>query len=33
MLHDASAGTMPEEVAAEWVEGWIALCREQLVDA
>ena len=30
MLHDASAGTMPEEVAAEWVEGWIALCREQL---
>jgi MioC protein len=29
MLHDASAGTMPEEVAAEWIEGWIALCREQ----
>jgi MioC protein len=29
LLHDASAGTMPEEVAAEWVEGWIALCREQ----
>jgi len=27
MLHDASAGTMPEEVAAEWIEGWIALCR------
>ena len=30
LLHDASAGTMPEEVAAEWVEGWIALCREHL---
>jgi MioC protein len=30
LLHDASAGTMPEEVAAEWVEGWIALCRERL---
>jgi MioC protein len=30
LLHDASAGTMPEEVAAEWVEGWIAQCREQL---
>jgi MioC protein len=30
LLHDASAGTMPEEVAADWVEGWIALCRERL---
>jgi MioC protein len=30
LLHDASAGTMPEEVAAEWIDGWIALCREQL---
>ena len=30
LLHDASAGTMPEEVAAEWIEGWIALCRERL---
>jgi len=29
MLHDASAGTMPEEVAAQWIEGWIALCRER----
>ena len=28
MLHDASAGTMPEEVAAEWVEGWIEKVRE-----
>jgi MioC protein len=30
LLHDASAGTMPEEVAAEWIEGWVALCREQM---
>ena len=30
LLHDASAGTMPEEVAVEWIPGWIALCREQL---
>jgi MioC protein len=30
MLHDASAGTMPEEVAAEWVEGWVVLCRQRV---
>jgi MioC protein len=30
LLHDASAGTMPEEVACEWIPGWLALCREQL---
>ena len=30
LLHDASAGTMPEEVAAEWVDGWIASCRERM---
>jgi MioC protein len=29
LLHDASAGTMPEEVAVEWIDGWMALCREQ----
>jgi MioC protein len=29
LLHDASAGTMPEEVAAEWVDAWVGLCREQ----
>ncbi len=23
MLHDASAGTMPEEVALEWLQGWV----------
>jgi len=27
MLHDASAGTMPEEVAVAWIAGWISLCR------
>jgi MioC protein len=30
LLHDASAGTMPEEVAAEWIDGWIALCRGRI---
>ncbi len=30
LLHDASAGTMPEEIAAEWIDGWVALCREQI---
>jgi len=29
MLHDASAGTMPEEVAAAWAGEWIALCRKE----
>jgi sulfite reductase alpha subunit-like flavoprotein len=27
MLHDASAGTMPEEVAVTWVADWISQCR------
>jgi MioC protein len=26
--HDASSGTLPEEVAVEWGEGWLALARE-----
>lgn len=30
MLHDASAGTMPEEVATGWSRSWIALVRERL---
>ncbi len=30
MLHDASAGTLPEEVASEWAGTWIASCREAL---
>jgi MioC protein len=28
MLHDASAGTMPEELAVAWAAEWIALCRK-----
>ena len=32
-LHDASAGTMPEEVAVGWAPGWLALCRAQLRQA
>lgn len=30
LLHDASAGTMPEEVACEWIPGWMALCQKRL---
>lgn len=30
MLHDASSGDLPEEEAAEWIEDWAALCREQI---
>jgi MioC protein len=30
LCHDASAGTMPEEVAEEWIAGWIAAARERL---
>ena len=26
--HDASSGTLPEETAVEWGEGWLALARE-----
>jgi MioC protein len=29
MLHDASAGTMPEEVAVAWASGWVAQCRKE----
>ena len=25
LMHDASAGTMPEEVALEWIDGWLKL--------
>lgn len=28
-LHDASAGTMPEEVALEWIAGWLTSYREK----
>lgn len=30
LVHDASAGTMPEEVAAEWIEGWLAQCSDAI---
>lgn len=30
MLHDASGGTLAEDEASEWIEGWMALCRQQL---
>src|SRR3954471_24208589 len=33
MLHDASAGTMPEEIAVGWARAWIALARERLRQA
>ena len=33
LLHDASAGTMPEEVAVEWIDGWVALCREPISES
>ncbi len=29
MLHDASAGTMPEEIAVAWAADWIAQCRRE----
>jgi MioC protein len=28
--HDASSGVLPEEMAAEWGEGWLALAKEAL---
>ena len=28
MLHDASSGTLPEDEAADWIEGWTELCRQ-----
>jgi sulfite reductase alpha subunit-like flavoprotein len=30
LRHDASAGTMPEEIAVGWARDWIALARERL---
>lgn len=30
LLHNASAGTLPEEVALEWAGPWIEQCRETL---
>lgn len=31
MFHDASAGTMPEELAIEWVQRWIETVRKRLM--
>jgi MioC protein len=28
LLHDASAGTIPEEIAVEWVGPWLDLLRQ-----
>jgi len=30
LMHDASAGTMPEEVALEWISAWLSLYEESL---
>src|SRR3972149_4881496 len=30
LLHDASAGTLPEQVAVDWAGPWIGRCRETL---
>ncbi|MGD2140458.1 MAG: flavodoxin domain-containing protein [Burkholderiales bacterium] len=30
MLHDASSGTLPEDEAAEWIEGWVVLCHRHM---
>jgi MioC protein len=29
MLHDASAGTLPEEIAAAWAIDWMSRCRRE----
>lgn len=31
--HDASSGTLPEEVALEWAQEWMAKVRERLPEA
>ena len=30
LMHDASSGTMPEEEAADWSEGWLELCDRDM---
>jgi len=30
LLHDASAGTLPEEVAVEWIPGWMSALEGEL---
>ena len=29
-MHDASGGTLPEEIALEWAQGWVEKAREKL---
>jgi len=31
--HDASSGTLPEEVALDWAQDWVARVRERLTEA
>jgi MioC protein len=31
--HDASSGTLPEEIALEWAQGWLDKVRERLAQA
>ena len=30
LIHDASSGTLPEEIALEWVKPWLELARAEL---
>ena len=32
-IHDASAGTLPEEVCIEWAQAWIEQARNELTSA
>ena len=32
-LHDASAGTLPEEVCLEWAQAWVETARTEMADA
>jgi MioC protein len=32
-LHDASAGTLPEEVCLDWARDWVETARTELADA
>ena len=32
-LHDASEGTLPEEVCVEWAQGWVEQARSELAAA
>jgi len=31
-MHDASSGTLPEEIALDWAQDWIAKVRERLTE-